>query len=184
MKSHVREYEPNVKSLNRGAIATITAAPNMLTNHDHRFMTAITLPNRNASRDSAAKATSRTALLRMPSDVIEETISAALLNNENKPIPAGPIHTATSLVRTMAHRILATCTPPNRPIAFTMVRDMPPPRFTSDNHFINIIGHSPGSQPCLRLYKISIKIQSVIFIRRAEIETGFSFVFLCNQMIE
>ena len=67
---------------------------------------------------------SRTALVRRPSDVPERSMSMAELKMLNSPIPAGPIHTATSLLSTTEQMLLTTCTPPNIFMARRMVLDM------------------------------------------------------------
>ena len=66
----------------------------------------------------------RVALVRIPKLEILVIMSIAELNIANNPIPTGPIHRATNLVRITEHKILNTCMLPNTPIAFTMVRDI------------------------------------------------------------
>ena len=69
---------------------------------------------------------SRTLLERMPRLVPVDIISRALLNKANSPVPTGPIHMATSLVRMMEQMMPITWTPPKMPIAFIAMRDMLP----------------------------------------------------------
>ena len=75
----MRSVVPNDQRLSNGASAMVVTAPNMLANHDHFLTMAMILPSVAGLPEAEAIATSRTQLLRKPSDVAERSMSMAAL---------------------------------------------------------------------------------------------------------
>ena len=115
---------PKVIWLKAGASTSVNKAPARPNHNDHLRTTVTMREIRPGSLLSWAWEMSRTLLERMPRLVPVAIISRALLNRPNNPMPTGPIHMATSLVRMMEHRMPITWTPPKMPIAFIAMRDM------------------------------------------------------------
>ena len=99
---------PKVIWLSIGARASVINAPAKPSHSDHLRTTVTMRATKPVSRLSMACEMSRTLLERMPRLVPVEIISSALLNKPNSPMPTGPIHRATSLVRMIEHRMPIT----------------------------------------------------------------------------
>ena len=100
----------------------MSTAPSRPVNHTQRRTTFTRLANRLRSPDLKARDRSRTELVPMPSRVRAEIMSTVLLYNPMMPTPSAPSQMATSLVLIIEQRMVNTCVPPKRPVAFTMVR--------------------------------------------------------------
>ena len=125
-KPQIWVESPKVTWLNKGASASVNRAPASPSHNDHLRTTVTMRATRLGLRPSMAWEMSRTLLERMPKLVPVDIISSALLNRPNRPMPTGPIHRATSLVRIIEHRMPMTWTPPKMPMAFIAMREMLP----------------------------------------------------------
>ena len=105
MKPKVWLLSPNVHMLNSGEAMSVTKAAIIPRVQVQRLTTAIT--SAMCLRDPLLFAIemSRMLLLRMPRLAMLFIMSMAVLYSPNSPMPAGPIHMATSFVRIMEHII-------------------------------------------------------------------------------
>ena len=93
---------PKVHSLNSGDMAMVKTTPAMPSHSDHRRTAVMTREMCPCSAAfSWACEMSRTLLWRIPRLVAVLSMSRAWLNRPKSPMPTGPIHIATSLVRTI-----------------------------------------------------------------------------------
>ena len=123
-KPHTCRSSPKVQRLSTGARAMVSVAPPRPSHSDQRRTTATILAMSRVSPRSTACEMSRTLLWRVPRLAAVLMVSSAWLKRPKSPTPTGPIHRATSLVRTIEHTMPAICTPPKMPMAFMATRDM------------------------------------------------------------